>query len=59
MGMSVAEKLQKRGIDEWAVRSAADTLIRAEEIRKDKVLMKEVEKELEKRRKALDAVSKK
>lgn len=57
MPQSVAEKLEKRRMDEWEIRSAADSLLRAEEIKADKELMKEVQKELEKRKKALNAVS--
>lgn len=53
---SVATRLKKRGIDEWEIRSAADTLMKSEEIKDDKDLMKKVDIELKKRKKALDAV---
>lgn len=39
----------------WEIQSAADTLIKAEEIKKDKALFKDVMAELRKRR---DAVTK-
>lgn len=51
---SVAAKLEKRKIEEWEVKSAADTLIRAEEIKEDEKLMKLVDKELTKRKKAIN-----
>lgn len=53
---SVAARLKKRGIDEWEIKSAADSLIRAEEIKKDKDLMTKVDEELDKRRDALKAI---
>lgn len=56
---SVASKLEKRRIDEWEIRGAADTLIRAEEIKNDSKLMTLVDKEITKRKKALESVSKK
>lgn len=57
-GMSVAQKLEKRRIEEWEIRDAASTIVRAEEIRNDKELMPKVEKELERRKKALETATK-
>ncbi len=51
---SIASKLKKRGIDEWEIRSSADSLLRAEEIKNDKDLMIKVNQELDKRKKALN-----
>lgn len=54
---SVASRLKKRGIEEWEIRNAADTLMRAEEIKNDKDLMAEVNKEIQKRRDALEEIA--
>ena len=51
-----AVKMRKSPIDEWEVKNAADTLFRAEEIKQDKKLSKLVDKELDKRRKALNSI---
>lgn len=53
---SVAETLEKRRIEQFEVEDAARTLVRAEEIRKDKPMMKLVNKELEKKKAAFDEV---
>ena len=53
---SIAVRLKKRKFDDWEISSAADTLIRAKEINQDKELMKKVDIELKKRKKAIDAV---
>lgn len=42
-----------RKIDEWEVKSAVDTLIKAEEIKKDDKLMKLVRAEIKKKKLAL------
>ncbi len=56
---SVAGKLEKRRIDQFEVEDAARTLIRAEKIRQDKTMMKLVDKEIAKQKKALESVLKK
>ena len=43
--------------DRWEVQSAVDTIIRAEQIKLDKELMKYVLPELEKQKQALDKAS--
>lgn len=50
---SIASKLEKQRIEEWEIRSAADALLRAEEIKADEKLMKLVNQELDKRKKAI------
>ena len=50
---SVAQRLEKRRIEEWEIKNAADTLLRSEEIKSDKKLMDLVNKELDQRKKAL------
>lgn len=52
------ETKKKEKFDEWEINNMVDTIIRAEEIKKDKEKMKYVLPELNKRIKALDAVSK-
>lgn len=51
---SIAQRLEKRGIQEWEIKNAADTLLRAEEIKLDKDLMSKVNKEIDKRKKAIN-----
>lgn len=53
---SIASKLEKRRIEEWEIKHAADTLLRAEEIKADNSLMSMVNKELDKRKKALNKI---
>lgn len=53
---SVAQRLEERRIEEWEIKSAADTLLRAEEIKLDNLLMKKVNKELDNRKKALNKI---
>lgn len=48
-----------RELDEWEVRNAADTVLRASEINMDKGLMSAVTKELNKRKKAIEKATKK
>ena len=55
---SIATRAEKRQIDEFEIRDAARTLIRGEEIRVDKPLMKKVEKEIAKQKEAILRVSK-
>lgn len=43
---------------EYKIRNAADTLLQAGAIQQDKALMSEVKKELQKRKKAIDKVTK-
>lgn len=52
-------KTVKAEMDEWEVRSAVDTLKRAEEIQNDPKMMKAVKAEVTKQKKALDTVDKK
>lgn len=42
--------------DEWAVKSAAETLVRAEEIKQDSKMMKLVSKHITKQKKAIDSI---
>ena len=56
MAKSRAERLEANAIDEWEVKNAVDTLIRAEEIKNNKKMMKLVDKELKARKKAIDNV---
>ena len=51
--LSIAERAQKRSFDDFEIRDAARTLIRAEEIRADKPMMKRVNKELSKQKEAI------
>ena len=50
---SVAVRAQKRQFDEFEIKDAARTLIRAEEIRADKPMMKKVDKELTRQKDAI------
>ena len=59
MNESIAVKAQKRSMDEWEIKDAARTLVRAEEIRGDKPLMKLVDKELVKQQEAILKANKK
>lgn len=56
--MAKNEISQPDKYDNWAVESAADTLIRAEEIKADAKMMKFVAKKIEERKAALEKVSK-
>lgn len=47
------------GVDRWEVESALDTLIRAEELKTDKKMMKAVKTESKRRQKALSKVVRK
>ena len=48
--------MAKRKLDEWEVRGAVDTLKRADEIRKDSNLMKQVKIEAKKQAQALNKI---
>lgn len=56
---SIAVRAEKRQIEEFEIRDAARTLIRAEEIRVDKPLMKKVDKELVRQKEAIQRANKK
>ena len=51
-------RVGKRKLDEWEIKSAVDTLQRAEEIKNDPKLLGAVTKEANKQKKALDKVVK-
>ena len=50
------EKEEKKGPDEWEIKDAAQTLLRAEEIKADKDLMDKVKPVLSKKVKALKSI---
>ncbi len=56
---SIAARAEKRHFDEFEIKDAARTLIRAEEIRVDKPLMKKVDKELVRQKEAILRANKK
>lgn len=51
--INVSQEPKKPKYDEWEIKNAVDTLVRAEEIKQDKELMAFVAPELEKRSKAI------
>lgn len=51
--INVSKEEPKPKYDEWEIKNAVDTLVRAEEIKQDKELMAFVAPELEKRSKAI------
>jgi hypothetical protein len=52
----VVAKEKKDKYDEWEIRNAVDTLIRAEEIKANKKLVALAQKELDKRKKAINSI---
>lgn len=56
MEIKIGKEKKDKGMDEWEIRECADTLIKAESIKADSKKMKEVSKELAKRKKAIEAV---
>lgn len=57
MGAEMEDDKEDEGPDEWEIQSAADCLIRAEEIKKDAAMMKLVKPYLEKKLTAITSVA--
>ena len=55
--INISNDADKPKFDEWEIRNAADTLIRAEEIKQDVELMALVAPELEKKTKAYKGIA--
>lgn len=53
----MATEKKKKGYDDWELDSAVDSLVRAEEIKQDKKLLKAIQGRLKTKKKAISSIA--